>query len=149
MVEQVELPRRERHGLVPDRHLPRIRVYPQPVEVEHDTVRLPGLIRPPAHRPDPGAARPPRRLRPPEDGPDPGDQLTRGERLDHVIVRAEAKAQDPIPLLAPSGQHDQGYPSLSLDPAAHLDTAYLWQHQVEHDQPGTLAPIQPDSPPAL
>jgi len=70
----------------------------------------------------------------------PGDQLSRREGLDDVIVGALAQADEAVGLLAAGGQHDHRDPRsrLLVQLPHHLDPVDSRQHQVEHDQVGTV-----------
>src|SRR3712207_2944172 len=91
VVEEVELPGGERHGFASDGDLAGARVYPQPVECE-DLLAGVGLVHAAQH------------------GRHPRRELAGREGLDHVVVGAQAEADDPVFLFAPGGQHDQGHP---------------------------------------
>src|SRR5918997_2773636 len=130
MVEQVELQGRKRRKYATYRYLPCVGIYLQPVERECPLLRTAGrvLASPAQYRPD------------------PGNQLSRGEGLDHVVGCAQAQAYEPVLLLTPGGQHDQGYPTLGdLRPQqapVDLQPAQPGQHEVEYDQVRSLALIQ-------
>ena len=66
-------------------------------------------------------------------------ELARGERLRHVVVRAELEPDDPVGLLAARGQHDHGQLRARADPPAELQAVRSGQHDVEHHEVGRLA----------
>ena len=56
----------------------------------------------------------------PEDGLDPGHQFPGTERLDHIIVRTQGQAQDPIKFLFPGSKHENGNIAMLSQLAAYL-----------------------------
>ena len=65
---------------------------------------------------------------------DPGDQLARGERLDHVVVGAEAEAVNFVDVVFFGRDNDDRDVLFLADAAAEFKTIQARQHQVEHDQ---------------
>src|SRR3954447_23489558 len=90
------------------------------------------------------AGRPPPRADAPQDGVDPRDELARRERLDDVVVGAEAQADDAVGLLALGGEQDDRRRAVVLalaalaQPAHHLEAVDAGQHEIEHDEVGPL-----------
>ena len=62
-----------------------------------------------------------------------------GERLRHVVVRAELEPDDAIGLLTARGQHDHGQLRVRADPPAELQAVRARQHDVEDDEVRRLA----------
>ena len=56
---------------------------------------------------------------------DAGEQLAEAERLDHVVVRAELEADDPVDLVATRGHHDDRDLRTRAEPAAHLEAVEI------------------------
>ena len=68
---------------------------------------------------------------------DPGDQLTRAERLGHVVVGTQLEADDPVHLVVAGGHEQHGGPVAGrAHPAAHLDAVQPGQADVEDDGDG-------------
>ena len=78
------------------------------------------------------------RVRTAKHGSYPRDELSRRERLRHVVVRAELETDDAVSLLAPGRQHDHRQLRAVADPAAELETVHARQHQIEHDERGLI-----------
>ena len=77
--------------------------------------------------------------RPAEQGPDAGPELARGEGLHHVVVRARVEAPDPVRLLRPGGDEDDGHfalggGALAAQAAEELVAARPRQHPVEEHE---------------
>jgi len=75
-------------------------------------------------------------------GLDPGDKFARAEGLGDVIVGSDLKAEDAIRLAALGRQENyrHGGEALSLaDVAAKFETVFAGNHDVEHEERGTLA----------
>jgi hypothetical protein len=71
--------------------------------------------------------------------PHPQGQLAHAERLDHVVVRADLEADDPIDLgVLGRAHHDRQLAGALVlaQPAAHLGAREVGQHQVQHDDVG-------------
>lgn len=66
----------------------------------------------------------------------PGGQLAHRERLGHVVVRADAEADQHVGLVVAGGQHEDRDGTLGLDPAAHLQAVETGQHHVQDHQVG-------------
>jgi hypothetical protein len=74
-----------------------------------------------------------------QDGADPQHQLPHAERLGQVVVRADLEADHPVDLLALGGQHEHRDLAGLLggaQPAAHLGSGQVGQHEIEHHQVG-------------
>ena len=67
---------------------------------------------------------------------DPGDELAGAERLRHVVVGADAEADDEVALGVPGGEHEHRDRALGLDVLADLEAVEAGEHQVEDDQIG-------------
>ena len=63
-----------------------------------------------------------------------GGELGEGERLGHVVVGADAEADDLVQLAVARAQHQHGGRGLLAEDAADLEAAELGEHQVEHDE---------------
>ena len=86
--------------------------------------------------------------RPPEQGSDPRPKLARRERLDHVVVRPRVESPDPVRLLRPGGDEDDGHftlgrAALPAQPPQELVPARPRQHPVEEHE------VHPGSPERL
>ena len=75
----------------------------------------------------------------PEHRAHPGDELPRGERLGHVVVRAELQADDLVDLAVLGGQHDHRDVGALAQRPADLAAGQAGQHEVEQDQVGAGA----------
>ena len=72
---------------------------------------------------------------------DAGDQLTHGERLGDIVVRAQLEAEDLIHLVALGGQHDDGdvrSRRRALEPPAHFHAINAGEHDIQQHHRGTL-----------
>ena len=76
-----------------------------------------------------------------QDGAYPGEQLTRVERLRHVVVGAKLEADDAVGFLAHRGEHDDGDGRLGAQPAREVEAGFAGQHEVEHDE--LVVPVEP------
>lgn len=65
---------------------------------------------------------------------DAGDELVGAERLDEVVVGAEAEAADLVDVLALRRRHEDGHFALRADLAADGEAVEPRQHEVEHDE---------------
>jgi hypothetical protein len=74
-----------------------------------------------------------------------GDELTRAERLRHVVVGPDPEPHLEIDLGVSCREHQDGQVAIGLDPPAHLETVEPRQHQVEDDEVGAKAPAELDS----
>lgn len=70
---------------------------------------------------------------------DPRGQLTDGERLGHVVVRADPETDQQVGLVVPGGEHQHRDRPLGLDPAADLQSVEAGQHHVQDQQLGQPA----------
>ena len=78
---------------------------------------------------------------PPQDGANAQHELLRGERLGEIIVGAEGESLDPIRLvLARREQQNPDIARLITPPqlGENLEAGVPRQHQVQHDEVGTL-----------
>jgi hypothetical protein len=71
---------------------------------------------------------------------DAGRELPGGERLDHVVIRAELQAEDAVDLLAHRDQHHDGDVGGAPDLASEVTPVTVREHDVEQDEIGRLAP---------
>ena len=119
--QQVELLGREAERIVTDAHRPCTAIEPEVTELLNldDTSFLGGGLR---------AA---------EQRHHPCGQLGERERLGHVVVSANAKADDLVELAVPRAQDEHRGGRLLTEDATHLEPAQLGEHEVEHDQIGT------------
>ena len=62
------------------------------------------------------------------------DELTRAERLRHVIVGAELEAEDAVDLAVARGQHDDRDLAGRAQTAADLEAVHSGEHHVEDDK---------------
>lgn len=89
-----------------------------------------------------------RSVHPAQHGVDAGDELSRLERFDDIVVRAEAEPDHTIGLLAPRGQQDHGdavaVQSIRADATHHLEAVETREHQAQHDQVGTAGADRSD-----
>jgi hypothetical protein len=76
----------------------------------------------------------------PEQRPDARDELGQLERLRHVVVGAELKADDDVDRVAARRQHQHGHAARAPDLPADLEPVELRQHHVEDDKVVRLAP---------
>ena len=65
-----------------------------------------------------------------------GGQLAHRERLGHVVVGADAEADQHVGLVVPRGEHQHRHRPLGLHPAADLQAVEAGQHDVEDQQVG-------------
>ncbi len=70
------------------------------------------------------------------DRTDARDELAGRERLDDVVVGAELEADDPVDLLAASGQHDDRHVRGLAHLPAEVPPVTVGQHHVEQDHVG-------------
>jgi hypothetical protein len=77
-------------------------------------------------------------LHPPKDRADPDGELPEAERLGEVVVRPDREPGHLVRLFGLRGQHQDGGPSVALDPLADLEAVHPGEHQVEHDQVGLV-----------
>ena len=70
----------------------------------------------------------------------PRHQLTRVERLGHVVVRAELQPHDLVGILDARRQHDDRRVAFAAQGAGDLQTVDAGQAQVEHHQVRLFAP---------
>ena len=70
---------------------------------------------------------------------DPRDELAHRERLGHVVVGADAEADEHVGLVVAGGEHEDRDRALGLDAAADLEAVDAGQHDVEHDDVGVAA----------
>ena len=83
------------------------------------------------------------------DHADAGHQLARGERLDHVVVRAAVEARQLVVLLAPGGEHEHGGVPQRAQLPADGKAVHVGQHHVENDGVVGVFPAQAEGlPPA-
>ena len=61
-------------------------------------------------------------------------QLPHAEGLDHVVVRAQLKADDAVHLLVPGGEEQYRNVAVAPDQAADLESVQYRQHDVENQQ---------------
>jgi len=114
-MEEVELLRRQAEPLPVPLDLARARVDGEPVELDA-LGGAGGRSRASEHRLD--ARR----------------ELTRRERLRHVVVGAELEADDAIGLLSARGEHDHGQVAAGADPSAQREPVGAGKHHVEDDE---------------
>ncbi len=62
------------------------------------------------------------------------DELAHRERLRHVVVRADAQADEHVGLVVARGEHEDGDRALGLDAPAHLEPVDAGEHDVQHDE---------------
>ena len=74
------------------------------------------------------------RLRPPQHRFHSRHELSRAERLDHVVVGAHLQSDDAVGLLAARGEHDDRHVGVLAEYAADLEAVEDGEHQVEHDE---------------
>ena len=117
--EQVELLCRQAHWPAGDEHITR-RVVELEL-VEHEATFADRLGR-----------------RTPQHGSHARRELSRRERLRHVVVCAELEADDAIGFLRTRGEHDHGQLAIRADLAAEVETVAAGKHQVENDQAGRV-----------
>lgn len=65
---------------------------------------------------------------------DAGDELVGAERLDEVVVGAEAEATDLVDVLPLRRRHEDGHLALRADLAADGEAVEPRQHEIEHDE---------------
>ena len=78
------------------------------------------------------------RLRAPEHRAHSRHELPRAERLGHVVVSTELKADEGVRFVGPGGEHDDGQAARPADRAGHVQAVAVRQSQVEHDEVGSL-----------
>ena len=78
------------------------------------------------------------RVQAPQHGVDARHELGRRERLDDVVVGAQAQPDDAVGLLAARGQQDdrRAVAVVLAHAAHHLEPIDAGQHEVEHDEVG-------------
>ncbi|MNM65054.1 hypothetical protein D3C81_764770 [compost metagenome] len=69
---------------------------------------------------------------------DAQDQLTGTKRFGQIIVRSHGETQQPVGFLAAGRQHDDRRILLLPNPVAHLKTAKLRHHEIQHQQVGMM-----------
>ena len=116
--EEIELLGREAQAFLPHPHRPRAAIEPEFAEFLdlHDAAFLGGGL---------GTA---------QQRHHAGGELRERERLGHVVVGADAKADDLVQLAVARAQHQHGGRGLLAEDATHLEAAELGKHQVEHDE---------------
>ena len=119
--EEVELLRREPDLLVADVHLALARV-----DREVAVLELLGLGAPALGR------------RPAEDALHARDELTRVERLRHVVVGADLESDDLVDVLVTRREHEDRDVRGLANPPAELDAVAVRQVEVEDDERGSL-----------
>src|SRR5262249_24962966 len=122
--QELELHVRELHRLLAHLDGPPTEVDPQPVD--GDQFLLVGSM--------------PRGGRAPKKRPDPAPELTDGERLRDVVVRAQLEAQDLVELVVARREHDDRNGALGPQALADLEPVELRDHHVEHDEVYVLRP---------
>ena len=75
-----------------------------------------------------------------QDGADARQQLAQAEWLGDVIVGAEFEAGDAVDLVLAGGEHQDRRITLLAQDAADRESVQPWQHDVEDDQIGAVAP---------
>src|SRR3546814_1117178 len=65
---------------------------------------------------------------------DARDELTRIERLGHVVVGPDLKTDNPVNVFAQRRQHDDGYSGGRAQPAADAEPDLAGQHDVQHHE---------------
>lgn len=74
---------------------------------------------------------------PARDGTQARQEFPGGKCLGQVIVRADFQADDPVRFLAAGGEHENGHPGGSTNPAQDFQAIYAGQHHIEnHRMPG-------------
>ena len=68
-----------------------------------------------------------------------GDELTRRERLRHVVVGAELETGDAVRLLVARRQHEDRHRRLGTDATTDLESVDAGQADVEHDETDRVA----------
>ena len=112
--EQVELLAGQLDGLARDGDLARLRIDDDVAELEQAGVG--------------------RRLGPPQQRLHAGGELSRRERLRHVVVGAELEAGDAVGFLVPRGQHQDRHGRVRADGLADLEAVLPGQADVEDDE---------------
>jgi hypothetical protein len=67
-------------------------------------------------------------------------QLFGTEGFDQVVIGAELEADDPVGLLAPRREHDDGRARRATKLARDVEPVHARQAEIEHDQVGPVAP---------
>ena len=65
-----------------------------------------------------------------EDCLDPFDQFPGAERFDHIIIRTDGQAHDPVDFLFPGSEHQDGHVGGLADAAAYLPAVDSGQHDI-------------------
>jgi hypothetical protein len=63
-----------------------------------------------------------------------GEELAWAERLDHIILSADLKAEDAINLLGPGGEENDGKGAGRADTSAEAEPVLAWHHDVGDDE---------------
>src|SRR5581483_680950 len=76
-----------------------------------------------------------------QDGTDPGRELPDRERLDHVVIRPQLQAENPVDLLAAGREHDDRDVGLLPDLASQVPSVAVRQHDVKEDEVGRFSAV--------
>ena len=126
--EQVELGRRQVHDLAAGAHQPRCRDRSRSSPRRSDVAGRRGAP-----------------LDAPQQRPYAGDELTRRERLGHVVVGADGEADEHVGLLRAGRQHQHRHRPVALHAAADLEPVEAREHQIEDHEVGPHALAQRDA----